>query len=357
MSAQALVEFINQCPFGLIQTDKNGKVLMVNAFASQLLFPVAILHGQSLENCWDLLEEIAPELRARVLTYEPNYGPVCENERVGIPLPEPTPTLYLSFSIIRLGADSYQVAFKDVNNTVKAEEEAKAATAEAATQAGKAEMASGILHDIGNAVTAFGSHTAKLHAMGNWDEIASLTRLKSLFEAKETAIEQALGAGKGAALLKFVGAIEAGLIQRQQAVQGIGQQLLEVTSHIQDILNIQRHYVKGREAGTRSPIRLISLLEDALVIVGRSFEKRRVTITQEVPYHLPEFSGDRTKLIQVLINLFKNAAEAFDEVQDERDRRLHISGQVVESDGELELVIKDNAIGAAPESLEQLFAK
>ncbi|MEM7656539.1 MAG: HAMP domain-containing sensor histidine kinase [Bacteroidota bacterium] len=357
LPAQSLVEFINQCPFGLIQTNASGEISLVNAYATQLLFPVAISYGQPLDNCWQLLAKIAPHIRQTITEYEVNYGSVCENERVEIVLPPPTPSLHLSFSITRLGEDSYQVAFKEVNNVVEAEETARLATMEAATQAGKAEIASGILHDIGNAVTAFGSHTAKLNALGNWEETQHIHRLRGLFAAKSDGLDDVLGAGKGDALLHFMTAVEEGLQKRQQTVQEIGQQLLEVTSHIQEVLNIQRHYTRGMEKGQRALIRPHDLIEDSLVMVGRMFEKRGIQIEKDVPYHLPSFSGDQTKMIQVCVNLLKNAAEAYDDLEDDRERCLHLQGKADDTAQEVELSIRDNAAGIAPEQLARIFER
>jgi signal transduction histidine kinase len=356
-STTELVEFVNQCPFGLIQTNQAGEVLLLNAYASQLLLPVAMMAGLGMEEMWPILEKIAPEMLADIQDFEPSYGSVVTNYRVEIPLPAPNPSLFLSFSVIRLKMDSYQLAFKDVGNVVKMEEQVKAAIEEAALQSGKLEMASGILHDIGNAVTAFGSHVAKLNAEPNWEEIKSMAKLQGLFTAKQAGLDQALGAGKGTALLSFLGAVEERLIDRHDNHQKIGQKLLEITSHIQDILNIQRQYVQGKEKGKRAPLRLLDLLDDSMAMIGRSLEKRKIQIEWAVPYSLPVFSGDKTKLIQVFVNLLKNIGEAFDEVGEERVRTLQITAKDIPEKSELEIRFQDNAIGIPAERVRHLFEK
>jgi signal transduction histidine kinase len=357
VTTQSLKEFINQCPFGLIQTNPQGEVILINAFASQLLFPVAMLHGQTMDNIWSLLREIAPDLVEAVAQYELGYGHICDNERVIIPLPAPSPPLYLSFSIIRLNEESYQVAFKEVSNVVQAEKEAQAAHEEAAIQAGKAEIAASILHDIGNAITGVGSSAAKLNAMGKWPEISHIHRLKDLFAAHSPQLDQALGAGKGAALIQFLTAVEEGLQRQADTIQSIGHQLLEVSSHVREILNLQRQYARGKGIGERAPIRPADLIDDAFVMLGRGFEKREIRVTRAIPYSLPLIAGDKTKLIQVFVNLLKNAAEAYDELEDPRARVFDIQVKQVEEQAKLVFRFSDNATGIAPARLEEIFSK
>lgn len=55
------------------------------------------------------------------------------------------------------------------------------------------------------------------------------------------------------------------------------------------------------------------MVYDALAILLASFEKRSIKINSNIPEEVPTFLGDRTKLIQVVLNLLKNAIDAIDD--------------------------------------------
>ncbi|MEO1382637.1 MAG: HAMP domain-containing sensor histidine kinase, partial [Bacteroidota bacterium] len=158
-------------------------------------------------------------------------------------------------------------------------------------------------------------------------------------------------------LLKFISALRESLTHRQADYQDITQQMADTTSHVQDILNIQRHYVKGKTRGERAPIELRHVIDDALAMQERGIEKRGIFISKNLPIDLPPIKGDKTKLIQVLVNIFKNAGEAFDEVEEKGEKRLEINLTQDEASTQLVLRVKDNAIGFAPEQGEIFFQK
>ena len=59
---EALIQFLYKAPIGLLQTREDGEVLLVNPMAAQLLMPLA--PGGDLSNLFDVLQALAPELRA-----------------------------------------------------------------------------------------------------------------------------------------------------------------------------------------------------------------------------------------------------------------------------------------------------
>ena len=353
-----LLEFVNQCPFGLIRTDARGNIQLLNAVGSQVLIPIALDAGFALDNILDLIEHFDPELRQKIEFYQDNFGYICSNYRIKTDFKHIEKTQYLSFSIIRLNEDIIQYALKDVTEVVAAERKLNEITEATAVQSGKLEMASGILHDIGNAVTAFGTDVAKLSGNLDWRELNDLHKLASLFEKNAIQLDQALGAGKGKALLNFLHALKNSFENRQTAYQEVAAKLTETTSHIQDILNIQRHYVKGETKGERASIQLRNIIDDALTMQERSLSKRRISIIKDIPLDLPAIKGDKTKLIQVLVNVFKNTGEAFDEILEDHDKKIWISlGMSASAADMLTLSIRDNAIGFEVGKGESFFEK
>lgn len=342
---QNLLEFLNQCPFGVIKANMQGEILLLNAEATQLLLPLAFKANKDLNNILELIQFYDKRFHAEISGYDEEFGRICSNRRMIVNFLDTGDRVCLSFTISKINATILQYSFKEISNIIDFEEEVKSVVEANALQAGKLEMSSGILHDIGNAVTAFGSEIAKLQQELQWRELNDLQKLIKLFEGKSDKIDEALGKGKGNALQKFLHALNNSFGQRQSEIGNITNQLYETTRHIQDILNIQRHYVKGKSKGERLPVKLRNIIDDALAIQGRSLEKRGISINRDIPLNIPDISGDKTKLIQVLINILKNTGEAFDEIEDERARKMDLKLAIAEDQNMIELTVSDNAIG------------
>lgn len=352
-----LVEFLNQCPFGIIKANRDGIVTMQNAAASQILIPFCLSTGCSSTNIFEILNLIHPEWVNRIKGFKNKFGTIVENERISINFSNQSEKVYIAFTIIRINENVFQYAFNDISARVIVEEELNAVAESKALEAGKLEMATGVLHDIGNAITSFGTDVARLQAKTKGKEKNELGKLEGLFTKQQQALDTALGKGKGAALTNFITAIRKSLTFRESEITAILNKLYQTTSHIQEILNIQRSYVKGKTKGEREPFKLSAIIDDALSIHEQSLVKRDVKITKDIPLDNPLIKGDKTKLIQVLINAFKNSAEAFDELKEKREKTVHIQLRKDEENKMVELSIKDNAIGFEPSLSKTLLEK
>ncbi len=209
-------------------------------------------------------------------------------------------------------------------------------------------------YDIGNAVVGIGSHLTKARRSLESNDVQTLDKLLQFFEMKKDDLANALGAAKSEALNSLV----VGLKENQQSLQEeLSQNIKEqmgITSHISDILSIQRQYVTNSESSRRDPMDLKSVLYDALSILMASIEKRGINLKADIPENCPYFTGDRTKLIQVFINLIKNALDAIDEA-DREPKNLSI--QLSFNDSEIVVSIEDNGIGFEPDLSEKLFER
>ena len=82
---EALLQFLYQSPVGLVQTDAEGDITLINPMAAQLLMPLA--PGGQLGNLLDVLDPVAPQLRTMLSDNGGAPGPVCEALRIHLPLP------------------------------------------------------------------------------------------------------------------------------------------------------------------------------------------------------------------------------------------------------------------------------
>lgn len=188
-----LLAFLYRCPVGIIETRASGEILLINAYASQILMPLA--RDAALDNVHGVLEPWTDEVRRLMEGFHPERGVVCTNHRVhlrGMRDPGDRP-MFLSFTVHKMEPDRFLVSFVDISERV-AEEQAMAEAIEIqAHQAGRLELASTIMHDIGNAITGLGTVIGSLAGEPRWPETTALRRLVELFGDHARELSQALG--------------------------------------------------------------------------------------------------------------------------------------------------------------------
>jgi C4-dicarboxylate-specific signal transduction histidine kinase len=111
-----------------------------------------------------------------------------------------------------------------------------------------------------------------------------------------------------------------------------------------------------RSALERTSLRVRDLVFDVLELVRRELVQNRITVRTELAEDLPDISGDRVELQQVLLNLVMNGIEAMSSVEDEW-RVLMIRGERDELDGKaaVRIAVQDSGVGFGPEAIDRLF--
>tara|TARA_R110002050_G_scaffold201421_1_gene336596 strand:- start:57 stop:1289 length:1233 start_codon:yes stop_codon:yes gene_type:complete len=352
-----LLDFINQCPVGLVKSNNAGDIELLNAFGSQILFPLSIYSSCDLSNIKTILNYFDPQLVKQIDSFEPSFGPICEEHRFELRPSDSASLQFYSITINKISESVFQYVLKDITAIVRKEQELQELIEASAMQAGKLEMSVGLLHDVGNAVTSFGTEVAKLKNSLEWRELADLDKLLNLFSSHESGLDQSMGPGKGKAVQKYMHALKNSLAKKNSLLLEGANKLYENTSHIQDVLNIQRHYVKDKVKNKRELISLFSVVEDAIAIQAGIILKRNVELIKDFSPKLPRIEGDHTRLIQVVINILKNSAEAFDSISHQDQRYIKITLRALEQEGLLLLQVSDNAVGFDPEKATELFEK
>ncbi|XUW91458.1 sensor domain-containing diguanylate cyclase [Burkholderia sp. M6-3] len=119
---EALLSFMYLSPVGIVRSDKRGVVDMMNPLAAQLLMP--LVKDGSMENIFDSLASVAPELRNLVSSFQAERGPVCENHRVFVTQAKDGPVV-LGCSIIKVAANLLMTVLSDISRQVAAERRAR----------------------------------------------------------------------------------------------------------------------------------------------------------------------------------------------------------------------------------------
>jgi two-component system sensor histidine kinase/response regulator len=194
-------------------------------------------------------------------------------------------------------------------NEQKHQLERHAAVLDKAVAQGKFEIASDTMHDIGNAVVGFGSYLTRIRRLQENDNPENLHNLAGFFATQQTPIAAVIGEAKAGAVVEML----SGMAQTQKSVReeinNSVEEQLHIIANIQEILDIQRQYISGHESQERKPVDIRNIINDALAMLFSIMEKKGIDADLDIPAGLPLIKGDRTKLIQVILNILKNSIE------------------------------------------------
>ena len=120
---EALVQFLYMTPIGLAELRIDGEVVMINPLCAQLLMPLS--PGGGLDNLFDALRPVAPDLALRVAEFAPAQGKVCDALHLQIDsgLPGRRDPQVLSLSLIKLDARRLMAVLDDVSVSFRRDRE------------------------------------------------------------------------------------------------------------------------------------------------------------------------------------------------------------------------------------------
>ncbi len=253
----------------------------------------------------------------------------------------------------KISSESIIITFEDIADKQRNDKALQQAILDKAVVQGKYEIASNVLHDIGNAVVGFSSYLTRIKHSLEQDNSENLKNLVDFFATQESAMSGAIGEAKAGAVVKIL----TGIAQTQKSNQAdISKSITEqqhIITHIQEILNIQRQYVSGQESMEKRSTHLSSIIKDCMSMLFASLNKRNITVSQDIPDNLPAIKGDRTKLMQVILNILKNSIEAIDIYAVDKT----ISIIIINHTDLLELQIKDSGKGFDEATGKKLFTR
>lgn len=220
-----------------------------------------------------------------------------------------------------------------------------------AHEAGMAEMAVGVLHNIGNALTPAKVKTVLIAKRLKQSPL--LTHLSPVMSRISQAVAQIpeMPAEEKERIGEIVTLLPQTIAEEYNEVVEELESVSSKQEHIEHIIRLQMQYAHVSEAAEE--IDLVKIVDDAIEMLDDSMRKRNIKIIKEVS-SVPLVRIEKSKMIQVVVNLIKNAYEATDETTSDQPH-VHISVFSERDPSVVVLSIKDNGVGFQPSEAEKLF--
>lgn len=219
----------------------------------------------------------------------------------------------------------------------------------ASRQAGMAEIATGVLHNVGNVLNSVNVCSEAALQQASELPVANLERLAELLESQESISEFFRVDPRAAQSIAYLREIARRLAaQRGQLVSELSQ-LGQHLGHVKAIVSHQQTYAKN---GSVERCALPEVMEEALLLARSSHQRGRVDVVREFG-SVPEISIDRHRVLQILVNLISNALRALEDSEQAQKRLVARIG--TGPSGTVRLAIADNGVGISAENAPRLF--
>ena len=106
------------------------------------------------------------------------------------------------------------------------------------------------------------------------------------------------------------------------------------------------------EGRSRASLDLNDLIAETLALVREDLQKYQILVESELDEHLPQVTGDRIQLQQVLVNLITNAIDSMTAVGG--SRTLSVKSEM-HADGDVKVSVADTGTGIVSQDIDRIF--
>ena len=245
---------------------------------------------------------------------------------------------------------------RDTTALKAAEQKLEAAHRElvqASHQAGMAEVAIGVLHNVGNVLNSVTVAASVLGIRLRQSSLGGLSKLAKLLQEHEGELGHFMSEDpRGRQVPTYVEQLAKALETERGGMLAELDGLAQNIEHISGIVAAQQDFAKV--GGVTEDVALPELIEDAIRIQGGAFERHNIRLVRDYG-PVPVVSVEKHKVLQIAVNLLANAKQAC-EAHNSPDKcvilRLKAAGE-----GRVRLEVSDNGHGIAQENLARIFSQ
>jgi len=220
-----------------------------------------------------------------------------------------------------------------------------------ARRAGMAEVATNVLHNVGNILNSVNVSASLISSTLRRSRTQGLGRAVAMMDARAGDLALFLTADeKGRLLPRYLRGLAGSLEQERQTMTEELGHLIRGIDHIKDVVATQQTYAGA--VGVVESVHICELAEDALRMDGESLARHGFTVVREFG-EVPVAPLDRGRVLQILVNLIRNARNA---MEGEASGANRITLRIEAQDERLLVSVKDQGVGIPEENLARIFS-
>ncbi|MEO5961693.1 MAG: ATP-binding protein, partial [Opitutaceae bacterium] len=226
---------------------------------------------------------------------------------------------------------------------------------DASRMAGMAEVATGVLHNVGNVLNSLNVSSNTIKMKVGHSKAASLGKLAALINEHAGNLGEFLTQDpRGLLVPKYLsGLADHSVQERDWLLQEIASMQKHI-DHIKEIVAMQQSYATA--AGLVEILPAHELFEDAERMNGASLSRHEVSVVRDFQ-PVPPISVEKGKVLQILVNLIRNAKHACDDAsRAPGELRQIVLGIEAAGTERVRFVVRDNGIGILAENLTRIFS-
>jgi signal transduction histidine kinase len=246
--------------------------------------------------------------------------------------------------------DALKKANQDLRNASTERETLHDRLVRASREAGMAEVATGVLHNVGNVLNSVNVSAQVVCEKIRTSELSSLLKAAELIRANLDHLADYIGNDeRGKHIPRFLVEVARCLADEQKEVEGELRRLLEGVEHVKHVVTLQQEHAK--RSTVRDSIRPDDVVNAALAMQDESMRRHDVTVRTELA-DIPPVVMDKHTVLQILINLISNARQAMDS---RPHRDLLIRTFTTEDGARVCFEVVDTGMGIERENLTRIF--
>lgn len=361
---------IENASHAIVSTDDAGMITIFNPAAERMLgvradeiigvdTPLRFFEARELATH---AEATSRELNLEV---QPGIDAIVMRARVGLPCEMEWTLVHRNGSrvpvwinVSRLvdpdgGGDGFIMFAADISARKKAETELARLNRELvdlSRMAGMSEVASSVLHNVGNVLNSVNVSVQTAVSVLQRSRAPGLVKAVTLLEEHRDDLGTYITTDpKGSRLPLYLSQAAREIARDVDSLQQEFGGLQKSVDHIKEVVSMQQGY--ARVGGVAERVAPSALIEDALRLNRDSMQRHRIRIVCDFG-DVPEICTDRHKVLQILVNLMRNAKHACEDAHQE-DAVLRFRTSRTETGVRVEVI--DNGIGITTENLSKLF--
>jgi len=229
-------------------------------------------------------------------------------------------------------------------------EKANRQLVEASREAGRAEVATGVLHNVGNVLTSVNLIVDDLRDRLRDSRVRHIRQVTATLQLQGARLPEFFQGEVGRALPGFMAKLGTNLESENEYLLQNAETLTAHCGHIREIIVAQQS--SARRVGMTESVAPDQLVEEALLLNSESFARHGIELVKSFA-PAPPVRVDRHKVMQILVNLLKNAKDSI--LSAEGAGRQVTVRVAAEAGRRVAIAVHDSGAGIAPDNMLKIF--